>query len=169
MMRKIALGFGNNTDYEIEWSPSVIESLIIDWNIFEQEVGTITTIKTERDLVLSILEFVRSSSGGERFVEDSTILESFSNRFTKKITIGGTCPRAAIAMNTLGYSSILHLVTMNDYIRELIPENVEWTCSNDHDSSYPHLIVQFPVASTIKANNIEYSTTRANRIIYDND
>ena len=60
-----------------------------------------------------------------------------------KITLGGTSVRAAIAMRKLGYTSALHLVTINEHVRRLIPQDSPYVCSNTIDSSYPHLIVQF--------------------------
>lgn len=169
MKKLIALGFGNNVDYELEWSSTVVEGLIRTWDIRDEEVGKPLCIKTERDLLLSILGFFKKSCGGERFVDNSAILESFSKYFKKRITIGGTCPRAAIAMSRLGYVSVMHLVTMNDYMRELLPLGSEWICSNSQDSSYPHVIVQFEANVVIQSNDIEYRTTRANRIIYNNN
>ena len=169
MAQLIALGFGNSIDYELEWSSNVVENLIDAWGILDREVGKPLSIKTERDLLVSILGFLKKSSGGERFVENSAILESFARYFKNKITIGGTCPRAGIAMSRLGYGSLMHLVTMNDYMRELLPSGTEWICSNSQDSSYPHVIVQFEADVVVRSNDIEYRTMRANRIIYNNN
>ena len=120
MKERIALGFGDNIDYEIVWNSKVIETLISQYNIHHDELGINRVISGERDLVISILSFLRSGTGGERIVSSSAILEHFSRNFKKKITLGGTPVRAAIAMRKLGYTSALHLVTINDHVLGLL-------------------------------------------------
>ena len=169
MKERIALGFGDNIDYEIVWNSKVIEDLIIQYDIHNDELDINRVVNCERDLVISILGFLKSGIGGERFVSSSAIIEHFSQNFEKKITLGGTSVRAAVAMRKLGYTSALHLVTINDHIRRLIPQDSPYICSNTKDSSYPHLIVQFGKNICVKASNIDLCTNQANRIIYHND
>lgn len=169
MSEQIALGFGNNVDYEILWDSRVVEDLIVRYDIHVNELNQEREIDSERDLVISILCFLRSGNGGERFVASSDIIERFSQRFTKKITLGGTSVRAAVAMRTLGYRSALHLVTINDHVRRLIPADSFYVCSNSQDTLYPHLIVQFDEGTRVCANDIDIRSNRANRIIYHND
>ncbi len=169
MKEKIILGFGNNIDYEIVWNSEIFENLIIQYDIHDDELSTDTDVNSERNLVISILSFLKSGSGGERFVSSSDIIEQFTQNFEKKITLGGTSVRAAIAMRKLGYTSALHLVTINDHVRRLIPHDSPYVGSNTKDSSYPHLIVQFHKDTRVKAGDIDICTSRANRIIYNND
>ena len=117
MKESIALGFGDNIDYEIVWDSKVIETLIIHYDIHQAELDINRVVPCERDLVISILSFLQSGSGGERIVASSEILEHFSQHFEKKVTLGGTPVRAAIAMRKFGYTSALHLVTINDHVR----------------------------------------------------
>jgi ADP-dependent phosphofructokinase/glucokinase len=169
MKEKIALGFGNNTDYEIAWDSSVFEALIIHYGIHHAELDIDRIITSERDLVISIMAFLELGSGGERFVSSSDIVEDLAQRFTKKVTLGGTSVRAAIAMRKFGYTSTLHLVTMNEHVRKLIPQDSSFVCSNAQDSSYPHLIVQFGKGTRIQANDIDICSKQANRLIYHSD
>lgn len=169
MKERIALGFGNNIDYEIVWNSEVIEDLIHQYGIRSEELDVNIAITCERDLVVSILGFLKLGCGGERFVASSDIIEQLSQKFTKKITLGGTSVRAAIAMRKLGFTSALHLVTVNDHVRSLIPPDSPYVCSNTHDSSYPHLIVQFDKDTRIKAGDIEICAAQANRLIYHSD
>jgi ADP-dependent phosphofructokinase/glucokinase len=169
MKEKIALGFGDNVDYEIVWDSKVIENLIIQHDIKNDDLHLNQEVKSERDLVMSILGFLKSGTGGERIVSESGILEHFSQKFEKKITLGGTPVRAAIAMRKLGYTSALHLVTINDYVRGLLPQDCPYFCSNNHDSLYPHLIVQFNKGTRVKAGDIDICAGRENRIIYHKD
>jgi ADP-dependent phosphofructokinase/glucokinase len=169
MNEKICLGLGNNIDYEIVWNSEVIENYILRYGIRDEELSADREVDSERDLVISILSFLKSGSGGERFVPSSEIIEQFAQNFEKKVTLGGTSMRAAIAMGKLGYPSALHLVTINDDVRRLIPDDSPYVCSNTEDSSYPHLIVQFGKGTRVKAGDIELRASRANRIIYSND
>ena len=121
MNERIALGFCNNVDYEIVWNAEVLEELITSYEISADEIGLQSKIASERDLVVSILGFMTISGGGERFVSSSAIIERFAARFEKKITLGGTSVRAAIAMRALGYTAALHLITMNSHVRRLLP------------------------------------------------
>jgi len=169
MPAQIALGFGDNVDYEILWDSRVVEDLIVRHNIYVAELSQHREIHSERDLVISILSFFRAGAGGERFVASSSIIERFSQQFQKKITLGGTSVRAAVAMRTLGHRSALHLVTINDHVRRLIPADSPYVCSNLQDTLYPHLIVQFDAGMQVCANDIDIYSSRANRIIYHND
>jgi len=169
MKEKIALGFGDNIDYEIVWNSSVFEKLIVQYDIHNDELDINRVINSERDLVISILGFLKIASGGERFVATSDIVEAFSQNFDKKITLGGTSVRAAITMRKFGYTSALHLVTTNDHVRRLIPQDSPYVSSSVNDSSYPHLIVQFGKATCVKAGDIDICTHQANRLIYHSD
>lgn len=169
MKPQIALGLGNNIDYEIVWNSRVMEELVHRYGIRTSELSTTIDINSERDLVISILSFMQAGSGGERFVASSDLIEDFAQRFDKKISLGGTSVRAAIAMRKLGYTSALHLVTINEHVRRLIPHDSPYVCSNTEESSYPHLIVQFNKDDCVCAGDINIRATRANRIIYHND
>lgn len=169
MSEKIALGLGDNVDYEILWDRRVLEDLVIRYDIREGELSADRPVAGERDLVVSCLGFLKEGKGGERFVASPELLESFSGRFRKKITLGGTSVRAAIAMRKLGYTSALHLVTINDHVRRLLPEGCPYVCSSRTDSTYPHLIVQFDRGARVKAGDIDLCASRSNRIIYEND
>jgi ADP-dependent phosphofructokinase/glucokinase len=169
MHEKIALGFSNNIDYEIAWNSEVFENLIVQYDIHDEELSMGIHINGERDLVMSILGFLKSSSGGERFVSSSDILEQFARNFEKRVTLGGTAVRAAIAMRKLGYTSALHLLTLNEDVRRLIPQDSPYVYSNRTENSSPHLIVQFRKGTRVKAGDIDIHASRANRIIYSND
>lgn len=147
----------------------VIDNLTSQYDIHQDELNINTVINTERDLVISILSFLQAGIGGERSVASSAIIEHFSQNFEKKITLGGTSVRAAIAMRKLGYTSALHLVTLNDHVRRLIPQDSPYVYSNTQDSLYPHLIVQFGQDTCVQAGDIDICTDHPNRIIYHND
>ena len=166
MSAEIALGFGNSVDYEIDWNAEVFEDLIDCYGIRNDELNTSSAIHSERDLVVSILGFMNSADGGERYVSDIEVIGRFAAQFEKKITLGGTSVRAAVAMRKLGHTSALHLITQNDHVRRLIPPDCPYVCSNPRDSSYPHLIVQFDNDARVRAGDIDIRASRPNRLIY---
>jgi ADP-dependent phosphofructokinase/glucokinase len=166
MSGKMLLGLTNNIDYEIRWDSEVIERMIVEEELRNADLTACPEIKSRRDLLISILGFLRNGSGGERFVINSNVIEDFSRHFEKKITLGGTAVRAAIAMRKLGCRSAVHLVTMNEHVRRFLPGDCEYLCSSAQPSSWPHLIVQFKAGTCVHAKDIHIETTRANRIIY---
>jgi ADP-dependent phosphofructokinase/glucokinase len=165
---KIALGLGNNIDYEFAWDSAVLEELIIRLHITAADIRD-APVENLRSLIISILNFAKHSQGGQRFLKRSTVTDEYAKWFSHTVTIGGTCPRAAIAMSTLGYRSRLHLVTDNEQVRRFLPRGASLFFSNDRESLYPHLIIQYDQDTKIDAGDIHIVTSRANRIIYDND
>ena len=169
MQKKIVLGLGNNIDYEISWDSSVIEDQIRKLGIYKNDIKRPSKIDSLRSLVISVLDYMQNESGGERHGENIEDLLSFSSLFPYKTTLGGTSVRASIVMDKLGLNSFTHLVTDNREVRRLLPERADSICSNDKESIYPHLIIQYPPHAEVKANDIHIKTGRANRLIYTND
>lgn len=167
--KRLVLGLGGTVDYEIVWDSTVLEGLIREYDIRADELTTAVPVTSERALVVTLLAFVRDGVGGERFVASSEIIEAFSARFEREITLGGTCVRAAIAMRTLGVTCTLHLVSIDDHVRRLLPEGCAYICSAEQDSTDPHLIVQFGAGVRVAAGDIDFTAPHPNRIIYAND
>ena len=166
MGERIVLGLDDNVDYEMVWDSTVLERLVEDLHVSDSELDSATPVSGIRDLVISILGFLKTQAGGERFVASPGIIEDFAGLFRYKVTIGGTAARAAIAMRKLGHRSALHLITINDHVRKLIPPDSPWVCSSTRDSSSPHLIVQFNAGTRVKAGDIAIRASGADRIIY---
>ncbi|WP_020610907.1 ADP-dependent glucokinase/phosphofructokinase [Sediminispirochaeta bajacaliforniensis] len=167
---KIGLGLGNNTDFELAWNPEALEQCIREYDVHEKDLKEERRpILNEKDLLINVLRFIKSEIGGECILEDTETALQFSKRFDYEITIGGTCPRSAIAMRKLGYTSCMHLVTMNEHIKKLLPPDCSYVCSNKDESFDIHLIIQYPADADIIANDIRIHTVRANRIIIDDD
>lgn len=169
MGHNVVLGLGGAIDYEIAWEPAIIQHLAPQYAIHPGELNTSVVVRSERDLLCSLLAFVRDGIGGERFVASSDIIEVFAARFTHRITLGGTSVRAAVAMSRLGLCSTVHLVSINDHVRGLLPAQVSYVCSAAEDSTDPHMIVQFPAGARIRVGDVELQAPHANRLIYVND
>lgn len=169
MSTSFVLGLGGTVDYEIRWDSRVVEALVLEYAIRAAEVSATVPIESERDLLRTLLAFVRDGVGGERFVASSDIVEVFAARFERRITLGGTCVRAALAMDKLGIPSTVHLVSIDDHVRRLLPASVDYLCSATQDTTDPHLIVQFAAGAHIAAGDVDVTAAHPNRIIYTND
>ena len=169
MNEAIALGLGNNVDYEIRWDSGVIESLIKSYAISRQDLRPVEKIDTARNLLISILHYMQSGTGTERYVENPEAIRQFAEGFATYITMGGTAARAAIVLNKIGIPSSVHLVTMNDHVRRLMPAGGTRFCSNSADSLYPHLIVQYERGARVAAGDIDITAPVSTRLIYVND
>ncbi|MBX9243738.1 hypothetical protein ICW40_02830 [Actinotalea ferrariae] len=169
MSTRFVLGMGGTVDYEIRWNPAVLEQLAVEHGVGPEDLDVTTPVDSVRDLVRSLLAFVRDGVGGERFVASSDIVEAVAARFDKAVTLGGTCVRAAIAMDVLGVGSTVHLVSIDDTVRRLLPAGVEHVSSATQDTLDPHLIVQYPAGARVRLGDVEVVAPRPNRIIYAND
>ncbi|WP_456844239.1 ADP-dependent glucokinase/phosphofructokinase [Cellulomonas sp. P5_C6] len=170
MSTKFVLGMGGTVDYEIRWDPAVLGQLAAEHRVGVGDLDLAAPVDSVRDLVRSVLAFVRDGVGGERFVASSDIVEAVAGRFAKRVTLGGTCVRAAIAMDVLGVPSTMHLVSIDDHVRRLLPASVDYVSSASQDSLDPHLIVQYPAGTRVRlGDGTEIVAPHPNRIIYAND
>ncbi|MGO4586641.1 ADP-dependent glucokinase/phosphofructokinase [Arthrobacter sp. 2RAF6] len=169
MTPRLVLGLGGSVDYEIAWSSKVIEDLVESHGIRAEELGNTTPIVDERSLVLSVLEYFRRGAGGERHVAAPDSLETFAARFHRKVTLGGTGVRAGLALARLGMPSTLHLVSVNEHFRRLLPAECSWITSAEHDSIEPHVIVQWEEGARVRIPGTELVAPFPNRLIYVND
>jgi len=163
---KIALGFGGNVDYEIEWDSAIFEDLIVHYRIREDEISDAVEVRDIRSLLLNILGYIHYGTGGEVYARDIKIIDDFSKLFKFKVTIGGNNTRAAISMSKLGYISRLHLLARNEYMRRLLPREGTKIWAEEKDSLYPHLIIQYNKGTEINTPYLRLKAERANRIIY---
>jgi ADP-dependent phosphofructokinase/glucokinase len=169
MTHQLVLGLGGCVDFEITWDASVLEDLARQYRIGIAELDVAVPIRDERSLVCSILAFLRSGTGGERFIETSQLAVDFAGRFDARTSLGGTCVRAAMAIAKLGVPSLVHLVSIDDNVRRLLPESVDYLCSATADTLDPHLIVQYPAGAVVRLADGEVRSAHPNRIIYVND
>ncbi len=166
---RIILGLGGCVDHELKLTAGVLEQLVADYGIVAAELASPATVTSERDLVVSILGYVARGGGGEHFVASAPALSTFANRSPHRETLGGTSVRAGIVMSRLGVPSTLHLVSVNDTFRRLLPANCEYINSGVGETFYPHLIVQYDKGLRVRASDIDIVAPFPNRLIYVND
>lgn len=166
---RVLLGLGGCVDYELKVTAGVLEQLIAEHGIAAADLTAAATVTSERDLVVSILGYVARGAGGEHFVASAPALSTFANRFPHRETLGGTSVRAGILMSRLGVPSTLHLVSVNDTFRRLLPADGDYINSGAGDTFYPHLIVQYDKGLRVRASDIDIVAPFPNRLIYVND
>ncbi|MDO4901180.1 ADP-dependent glucokinase/phosphofructokinase [Actinomyces sp.] len=171
MAGRIVLGLGGTVDYELVWDARMFQELVDGHGICLAEVGEAAPSRVggERGIVLTVLRYMRRGEGGECYVADKRALLAFADRFAYEVTLGGTCVRAALAMDRIGVASTVHLVSINEHVRRLLPDRVGWVCSAQADSLDPHVIVQYPVGAVVHLTDGEVTARRPNRVIAVND
>jgi ADP-dependent phosphofructokinase/glucokinase len=169
MTSRVVLGLGGGVDYELKLSAPIMERLVSEYQIRDGELTSPGTVTNERELVMSILTYLKKGGGGEHYVASPACLNAFAERFPTRTTLGGTSVRAAKEMSRLGVPSTLHLVSVNDIVRRLLPADCAYVCSDDRDTLYPHLIVQYDQDTRVRAGDIDIRAPFPNRLIYVND
>jgi hypothetical protein len=166
---RVVLGLGGCVDYELKLTAGVLEELVSEYGVRAAELTSPAAVTSERDLVVSILGYVSRGAGGEHFVASAPALSAFAGRFPHRATLGGTSVRAGLLMDRLGVPSTLHLVSVNDTVRRLLPPEIAYVSSGVEDTFYPHLIVQYDRGLRIRAGDLDIAAPFPNRLIYVND
>jgi ADP-dependent phosphofructokinase/glucokinase len=166
---RVLLGLGGCIDYELKLTAGVLEQLITGYAVAAAELTSPAAVTTERDLLVSILGYVARGGGGEHFVASAPALAAFAGRFPHRTTLGGTSVRAGLLLSRLGVPSTLHLVSVNDTVRRLLPAGTDYVSSGTEDTFHPHLIVQYDRGLRIRAGDLDLTAPFPNRLIYVND
>ena len=166
---RVLLGLGGCVDFELKLTAGVLAELIAEYDLVAADLTAPATVDSERDLVVSILGYVARGGGGEHFVASAPALTRFAQRFPRRATLGGTSVRAGILLSRLGVPSTLHLVSVNDIVRRLLPADTVWVNSGTEDTCYPHLIVQYDRGLHVRLGDLDILAPAPNRLIYVND
>src|SRR5699024_4197562 len=169
MTSRVLLGFGGNVDVEIVWNAQVLARLATEHGIRQDELDTSVRVVDERSLVVSILAFLDSGQGGERYVADAQVLTDFPENFEHRWTVGGTGIRAAMVLDRFDLPSQVHLVSTNPTVRQLLPQRATSINELTADSILPHLVVQYPAGCRISTDLLTVNSERHNCLIYVND
>lgn len=171
MSGRIVLGLGGTVDYEVVWDADAFQTLVAEHGVRmdELEDGPSSSAATQRDIGVTILRSMLHQQGTECYVPDPEVLMAWAGRWRHRVTLGGTCVRAALAMHNIGLGSLVHLVSISDEVRALLPGDVQWICSAQHDSLDPHVIVQYPAGQEVTVADGVVRAERPNRVILVND
>lgn len=168
-MDKIALGFSNTVDYEIEWNPLHLEALIRYAGLCNDDIREIKNIRNMKELLSSILFHMKEGTGCGLLTEVPEVIDEFIKGTTYHVALGGTNLRAGEVISALGGGALAHLVSVNEDTIKLMPPNISWVGGERFPCCFPHIAIQFPKNARVKANDIEIITPRENRVIYSGD
>lgn len=163
------LGLGGTVDFELTLDEHVLGELVREYDIVAGELSRSRAVESARDAIVVLLAHIDEAVGSERFLADPAVAHELAAKFEHRVTLGGTCTRAALAMHVLGVPSTLHLVSIDDTVRRLLPPGIEWVCSAQSDSLDPHLIIQFAKGFTVEVGDRTITARRADRVIFAND
>jgi ADP-dependent phosphofructokinase/glucokinase len=166
---RVVLGLGGCVDYELKLSSSTLQQLVAEYDIRDRELTLSVPVTDERNLIISLLAHMKRGAGGEYFAASLETLQGFAFRFPRRISLGGTSVRAALAMSKLGIPCTLHLVSLNDHVRHLLPPSCDYISSALEDTLFPHLVVQYDQGTRVQVGDIDVQTPFPNRLIYVND
>jgi hypothetical protein len=166
---RVVLGLGGCVDYELRLSASMLEQVVSEYEIRESELDLSAPVTDERNLIISVLAHMQHGAGGEHYAVSLETLLEFASRFPKRISLGGTSVRAGLAMSRLGVACTLHLVSINDHVRQLLPRSCDYISSAGEDTCYPHLVVQYDEGTRVQIGDINLRAPFPNRLIYVND
>jgi ADP-specific Phosphofructokinase/Glucokinase conserved region len=166
---RVVLGLGGCIDYEMRLSSSMLEQLVGEYQVHDSELALSVPVTDERNLVISVLAHMERGAGGERFAASAEALRGFARRFPGRISLGGTSVRAALAMSKLGVPCTLHLVSLNNHIRRLLPPSCNYISSAREDTVDPHLVVQYDQGTRVQVGDLDVNPPFPNRLIYVND
>lgn len=166
---RVVLGLGGCIDYELRLSSSMLEQLVAEYEIRDSELSLSVPVTDERNLVISVLAHMERGAGGERFAASAEALRGFARRLPGRISLGGTSVRAALAMSKLGVPCTLHLVSLNDHVRRLLPPSCDYISSAREDTLDPHLVVQYDSGTRVQVADLDVNAPFPNRLIYVND
>lgn len=167
----IAAGFQNTVDFELEWNRQCLEELVRQYEIRSEEICAVCPIESERDLLRTLLYHMANGTGSECLCSSSRITRGFAQHFNFQVTLGGTALRAAMALEKIGYRSVIHACSLNKHFRRLVPEHIRWVSSvaDEGEDFHPHVILQYPADARIAAGDIDLTTRRPNRVIFAHD
>ena len=158
----VLLGFGVAVDREIVWDAVVLGNLAQHHDIRPEELLPVGPICTERDLVVSVLGYLGRGAGGERRVDEAEVITAFCDRFDGVTSLGGTCFRAAAAMERLGTRSTVHLSVVDDVVTGLLPEGTAYLVGDSDEPTLPapHRAVPPPVRACEPSTSTSWRRAR---------
>lgn len=169
MTTSIVLGLGGCLDSELAVDPEGLQDLVDAHCLEMSQIAQPERLDTERDVLISVLAYLREGIGGERYVNSVDALRAMEARFPHEVTLGGTNVRAGRALAKLGHPNLLHVPGRDRTFESLLVEESIVPPSTPEASYVPHLIVQFPQGVRLRLVDGEITAPHANRVILVHD
>lgn len=165
----IAVGLGNAIDYIVDLDSTLLQQAIDDLCIRPDELSYHHQLNDERAVLASIIQTISHGQGGERYVDEPTVLEELSRRFPYTVALGGTAARAANLLAAHSIPSLLHMISYTEEDRRLIDPLVEVVVAPSTQAPTFHLIIQYHPGLCVEVGGRQIVATTANRIILNNN
>lgn len=169
MTTSIVLGLGGCLDSELVLDASRLQRLVDHHAISLSEIRQPTELRTERDLLISVLDFLRDGVGGERYVSTVDAVLAFESHFEHVTTLGGTNVRAGRTLAQLGHPNLLHIPGRDETFESLLVEGSTVPRETPPAAYVPHLIVQYPEGLRMQLRGGTLEAAHSNRVILVND
>lgn len=169
MTASIVLGLGGCLDSEVALDPSRLQALVDDHAVSLTEIRQPAELRTEHDVLLSVLDFLRDGVGGERYVSTVDAVLAFESHFEHETTLGGTNVRAGRILAQLGHPNVLHVPGRDETFESLLVDGSSLPQQTPPAEYVPHLIVQYPEGLRVKLRDGTLVAAHSNRVILVHD
>ena len=169
MTTSIVLGLGGCLDSEIALDPVKLQALVDYHALALSEIQQPPELRTERDLLISVLAFLRDGVGGERYVSTVDAVLGFESHFEHETTLGGTNVRAGRTLTHLGHPNLLHVPGRDETFENLLVDDSAVPPETPPAAYVPHLIVQYPEGLQVQLRDGILVAEHSNRVILVND
>jgi len=161
---------GDNIDYEVVWDQAAVQAKVLAAGLTAADLSAPGPVADQRSLLATTLACLAAGRGGEYPIADTALVDEFCAGLAWAETLGGTGPRAAWALAQAGCAGTLHLTTLNDAVRRLLPPGFDYLSSATAERLFPHLIVQYPAGARLGlADATAVTAPAANRLIFVRD
>lgn len=169
MTTSIVLGLGGCLDSELVLDASRLQALVDHHDISLPEVRQPAELRAERDLLISVLDFLRDGVGGERYVSTVDAVLDFESHFEHVTTLGGTNVRAGRTLALLGHPNLLHVPGREETFESLLVDGSTVPPQTPPAEYVPHLIIQYPEGLSIELQDGTLEAVHSNRVILVHD
>lgn len=170
-----ALGYTSNLDILCDFQIEIFNGLIAEYlqEAVLEEMKPAKMICTMEDFVQSVIFFCSRGIGGEIDIDNIKIID---NIFDTQYGMGGTAAQGAMALSSIGYSSIIHLTDDSKEVCEILQSPYIYTINSKKEMIHTkdviqcreqevHYIIQFKKGDIIRLKNQKIIIPSSNRLI----
>ncbi|MDY0303490.1 MAG: ADP-dependent glucokinase/phosphofructokinase [Sphaerochaeta sp.] len=165
----MALGLANAIDYIADLDSALLQQALDDLSITTQDLHYYHHLNDERVVLATIVQAIAEGQGGERYVDEPSVLDTLALRFPYTVSLGGTATRAANLLAAHSIPSLVHMLSYTEEDRTLIDPLVEVVVAPSSPPSSFHLIIQYQGGLTVQVADRTITAPTANRIILNNN
>ena len=166
---KVALGFTDTVDYELDWDSVNLNSLIQQLGISSDDIKYYSSVSSLKDLISFMIYFMQKNEGCGLFIDNGAPVFELLKKCEYTVSLGGTAVRASSVLTDAGIECNLSLSSINDIVKKKLSPLCRTWCALDYDYDAPHIVLQYPCGEEIHGAGFCFTTSRANRLIFTCD